>query len=137
MNLTAPRVGVGVIVLRGGLVLLGQRRGSLGAGTWALPGGHLEPGESVAECARREAREETGLALEEVIAGPYSSDLIEGRHYVTLFVVARSPDGEPRLLEPEKCSEWRWCRWSELPEPLFQPLASIRAAGFVPAGAAS
>ncbi len=136
MNLSAPRVGVGVIVVRGGLVLLGRRQGSLGAGTWALPGGHLEPGESVEDCARREVLEETGLSVEDLSRGPYSSDLIEGRHYVTLFVVARGSDGEPQRREPEKRSEGRGRRWSELPGPLFLPLASIRAAGFVPVGAA-
>ena len=40
-------IGVGVIVLRGGRVLLGRRRGSHGADSWALPGGHLEEGETV------------------------------------------------------------------------------------------
>lgn len=128
------RVGVGVIVIRDGLVLLGQRIGSHGAGTWALPGGHLEFGEGVDECAAREVREETGLEIEACSAGPYSSDLFEGKHYVTLFVVARSRAGEPRILEPTKCAEWRWVRWSALPTPLFQPLATIHAAGYVPAG---
>jgi 8-oxo-dGTP diphosphatase len=129
-------VGVGVIVLRQGLVLLGQRKGSHGSGTWALPGGHLEFGETVEDCAAREVREESGLGIQSVVAGPYSNDLFEGRHYVTLFVVAHGPEGEPRVLEPEKCAQWLWCRWSELPQPLFQPLASIRNAGYVPPGAA-
>lgn len=45
------RVGLGVLCERvdaGGLrrVLVGQRKGSAGAGQWALPGGHLEFGES-------------------------------------------------------------------------------------------
>ena len=131
-----PRIGVGVIVLRKGRVLLGQRRGSHGAGTWALPGGHLEFGETVEQCAAREALEETGLAVNVVARGPYTSDVFadEGRHYVTLFVLAHSPQGEPQLLEPGKCAEWRWCRWSELPTPLFAPLASLHASGYVPAG---
>jgi len=60
----------------------------------------------------------------------------EGKRYVTLFVVARSAAGESRLLEPEKCSQWRWFRWSELPAPLFQPLASVHNTGYVPRGAA-
>ncbi|HEU5357581.1 MAG TPA: NUDIX domain-containing protein, partial [Gemmatimonadales bacterium] len=49
-----PQLGVGVLILREGKLLLGQRRGSHGAGTWAPPGGHLDSGESVEQCACRE-----------------------------------------------------------------------------------
>eukprot|EP00877_Chromochloris_zofingiensis_P007895 jgi/Chrzof1/3359/Cz12g22080.t1 len=49
-----PRVGLGVIVQRGDKILVGKRLGSLGAGEYALPGGHLEFGESFADCAVRE-----------------------------------------------------------------------------------
>jgi 8-oxo-dGTP diphosphatase len=131
----APRVGVGVIVLRDGLVLMGERLGAHGAGTWALPGGHLEFGESVEQCARREVREETGLEIQTLRAGPYTSDVFvaEARHYVTLFVLADSTHGEPQRREPDKCACWRWCRWAELPTPLFQPLATLWRSGFVPA----
>lgn len=135
MNPSVPRVGVGVIVLRQGLVLLGLRQGSHGAGTWALPGGHLEFGESVEQCAEREVREETGLEIRSPSQATYSNDLFEGKHYVTLFVVAHDVAGEPRVLEPDKCSRWEWFRWSKLPQPLFQPLASIHAAGYAPGGA--
>jgi 8-oxo-dGTP diphosphatase len=129
-----PRVGVGVIVLREGLVLLGQRAGSHGADTWALPGGHLEFGESVEECAAREVMEETGLSIQDVRLGPYTNDVFvsEAKHYVTLFVTAGCPAGEPQLREPEKCSCWQWFSWAELPQPLFQPLASLVRSGFVP-----
>ena len=138
MNPGKQLVGVGAIVMRDGLVLLGKRMGSHGAGTWALPGGHLEFGESAATCAVREVREETGLEIESSTAGPYTSDVFasEGKHYITLFVVARSDAGDPALCEPEKCSGWQWFRWSELPSPLFQPLATLHATGFVPNGAA-
>src|SRR5688572_32057853 len=123
--------------LRGEFVLLGQRKGSHGAGTWALPGGHLEFGESVEECAAREVKEETGLAVQGFLRGPYTNDLFasEAKHYVTLFVVARSVAGEPQLLEPHKCSSWQWFRWSELPQPLFQPLASLVGSGWSPQSA--
>lgn len=60
-----PRVGVAVFVLNEkGHVLIGKRTGSHGAGTLALPGGHLELHESFQECAARETFEETGLILE-------------------------------------------------------------------------
>lgn len=48
------------IVVRERTVLLVHRTGS-GAGDWVLPGGSPRPGESMAACARREVREETGL----------------------------------------------------------------------------
>ena len=131
------RVGVGVLVLRQGRVLLGRRRGSHGAGSWAPPGGHLEFGETAAACARRELAEETGLVAGTMTPAPYTVDLFpaEGRHYVTLFVVAAGVAGDPRVLEPDKCEGWEWHDWHALPTPLFAPLASLVAQGFVPADA--
>ncbi|THU01552.1 NUDIX domain-containing protein [Lampropedia puyangensis] len=138
MNSKKLLVGVGAIVMRNGLVLLGQRIGSHGAGTWALPGGHLEFGESAADCATREVHEETGLEIQNFTPAPYTSDIFasEGKHYITLFVVGQSNFGDPVICELEKCAGWQWFRWSELPSPLFQPLATLHATGFVPNGAA-
>jgi len=132
------RVGVGVLIVRDGRVLLGVRRGSHGAGSWAPPGGHLEFGESVEACARREAAEETGLALGPVTPGPYTVDAFpeEGKHYVTLFAIADGAEGEPRALEPERTAAWEWHDWRALPSPLFAPLASLVARGFAPPGVA-
>jgi 8-oxo-dGTP diphosphatase len=129
-----PRVGVAVFVLRGDQFLLGRRRGSHGAGEWALPGGHLEFGETIEDCARREVKEETGLTLGAIRFGPFSNDLFlaEGKHYVTLFVLAEAPEGTPELREPRKCAGWEWHRWSALPEPLFLPLRSLRHRGYRP-----
>jgi 8-oxo-dGTP pyrophosphatase MutT (NUDIX family) len=43
-----------------GNVLLHQRRDS---GRWALPGGVMDIGETIAQCAEREVKEETGLTV--------------------------------------------------------------------------
>lgn len=130
-----PRIGVGVILMRAGRVLLGERSGAHGAGSWALPGGHLEFGECVEDCARRETLEETGLTLLNLRRGPWSNDIFEaeGRHYVTLFMLADAGPGEPQRLEPAKCRGWQWHEWSALPQPLFAPLATLVASGFRPA----
>ncbi len=130
------RVGVGVIVCRDGQVLLGLRRGSHGAGTWALPGGHLEFGEGVAACAQRELLEETALRAHSLRQAPYTVDDFpeERKHYVTLFVEALDVVGEVRNCEPEKCHRWQWFPWNALPNPIFAPLMSLHALGFVPQG---
>ena len=123
-----------MFVLRAGHILLGQRRASHGAGTWALPGGHLEYGETVEDCARREVLEETGISVGTMRRGPYTSDVFEAeqKHYVTVFVLADWVSGEAELREPEKCSAWGWFDWAALPEPLFAPLVTLRAKGYAP-----
>lgn len=129
-----PRIGVAVLVLRDGQLLLGKRRGSHGAGTWALPGGHLEHGETIEACATRELQEETGLDAVSIQHGPYSNDIFaaEGKHYVTLFVLAQVGPGRPEVLEPDKCEGWSWFTWAELPSPLFLPLQNLVRSGFTP-----
>jgi 8-oxo-dGTP diphosphatase len=82
-----PQVGVGVFIKKDGKILVGKRKGSHGAGTWALPGGHLEPGESFDACCKREVLEETGLIIKNVSPVVFTNDIFhdEGRHYITLF----------------------------------------------------
>lgn len=128
------RVGVAVLLLRDGKVLVGKRRGSHGAGSWGLPGGHLEQGESFEECATREVLEETGLAISGVRHAGFTNDVFadEKKHYVTLFVTADAAGGDPQLLEPHKCERWEWRAWDELPTPLFLPLQHLVDSGYRP-----
>ena len=58
-----PVPAVGVAVLRSDRILLVRRRYEPMQGSWALPGGFLEIGETPAQAAVREAREETGLTV--------------------------------------------------------------------------
>jgi len=133
MKTSVPRVGVGVIVVRNELILLGERKSAHGFATWAPPGGHLEFGETVEDCAKRETLEETGLVLDSVSPGPFTNDIFaaENKHYVTLFVTSNSSIGEPRLLEPDKCGGWEWFDWGHLPRPLFRSFESLLSTGFL------
>ena len=54
--------GAAAVVVQADRVLLAQRRNPPDAGLWGYPGGHVEPGETVAETAIRELREETGVS---------------------------------------------------------------------------
>ncbi|MGS2587971.1 nucleotide triphosphate diphosphatase NUDT15 [Streptomyces hebeiensis] len=139
-------IGVGVIVRDGaGRILLGLHRG----GTWELPGGALEPGESVAAAAVRELREETGLRahehdvtvfamlLDTAVGAPRTdrpdkdgdadgTDTALAR--VTMAAVVTVYDGAVLAAEPELIRHWRWTRADELPSPLFTPSAQVLAA---------
>jgi 8-oxo-dGTP diphosphatase len=133
-----PQVGVGVLIVRDGKVLFGHRIGSHGHDTWAPPGGKQEAGETVEECAIRETLEETGLSLRTVKKVPiYTDDHFpqEGKHFITVYVVADDPGGTPAVMEPEKLSEWRWCDWDDLPAPLFLTISNLIEQGYRPPGA--
>lgn len=124
-----PRIGIACVVQKDEKVLLGQRKGAHGVGSWATPGGHLEFGEGVEACATRELLEETGLKPLSIQLGPWVENLMEDgqKHYVTIFVFINSFVGEPVLLEANKCDGWQWFAWSNLPQPLFPSISSLIA----------
>ena len=127
-----PLIGVAVIVINKGKILLGKRKNSHGEGTWAFPGGHLEYKETIEECARREVYEETGIQIKNLRYGPYTNDIFEteGKHYVTLFVLADYDSGDPEVKEPNKCEQWRWQPWPPEVKPHFLPIRNLLKQNF-------
>ncbi|GEM_PF-557326 len=59
----APVLAASALVINEGAVLLVKRRYEPYAGFWALPGGHVEPGETTEDAVKREVHEETGITL--------------------------------------------------------------------------
>lgn len=135
MNELPVRVGVGVFVVnKEKQILVGLRIGSHGTNTWSLPGGHLEFGEDVEACAKREVLEETGLEILAVQPVGFTNDFFrtERKHYVTLFVVADVFRGTLERKEPTKSLEWRWVEWPQIPKPIFLPLENFMKSGQSP-----
>jgi 8-oxo-dGTP diphosphatase len=101
-NALWPRAGASAVLFRGETVLLTERGEGPSEGLWSLPGGSIEAGETAEDAARREVREETGLAAHIVgLAGVY--DIIDRDetdavvlHYVIATYFGHAGDGAPK-----------------------------------------
>ncbi len=125
--------GVGVVVEEHGTILLGKRISGPFKDQWCLPGGKIELGEGIEECARRELREETGLeAHGSLQLFSVSCEIIPAHnfHSVTFGTSVTSTVGELRNPEPDKFGEWTWFEVTKLPSKLFRPTISVLQAYF-------
>ncbi len=121
------RVGVAAVIARESQLLLIRRKRSHGAGSWAVPGGHLEFGENPGDCAIREAREEVGLEVCSPSFAALTNDFFatENRHYITIWMVVDCLADEEINASEDEVAEWGWFDWDNLPAPLFLPLENL------------
>jgi 8-oxo-dGTP diphosphatase len=108
-----------------GRVLLVRRADD---GSWGLPGGGVEPGESWSDAAHRECLEETGWQVHVTgIFGVYSDPDTQVHTYpdgrrVHFFGVVFAADLEAQVARPdEEVAEVGFFADDDLPEPLFAP----------------
>jgi len=113
-----PIVGIGVVVLRGDAVLLVRRGKPPNVGSWTLPGGAQEVGETTEAAARRELLEETGIEVGPMqLAATVDSirrdadDRVQ-YHYTIIDFCARWATGEP-------------CAGSDVTEAVWAPLDAL------------
>ncbi len=127
------RVGVGIFVFRNGKFVMGKRKGSHGEGSWSVPGGHQEFGESIEQTAIREVKEETGLDITNIRFGALTNDYFEEdeKHYITIWMLSDYASGEATICEPDKFVDQDWFDFDTLPEPLFLPWNQLLKSEFV------
>lgn len=128
------KVGTAVLVLKDGTLLMQKRRGSHGSGTWSVPGGHIEFGESPGECVIRETKEETGVTVCNPSFIGMTNDVMaaEGKHYVTLWFEATYVSGEPSVVAPDETEYVGWQPIDHLPEPLFAIFQDLLNGSLIP-----
>ncbi len=129
-RLAQTQIGCEIFIRKGDQILLGKRKNCYGAGTWALPGGHLKFNERLVDAICREIREEIGATIK-----PKDVQLISivddlqpqnDAHYVHVTFELREPEFEAKIMEPDYCEEWRYFSIHELPlNNLFAPHTGI------------
>ncbi len=107
-----PILGVGAILFDAGRVLLVERGRPPMEGSWSLPGGVVEAGESLADSLRREIREETGLEVRVLEVVEVFERILrdgEGRpeyHYVLVDYLCENAGGKLQAGDDARRAEW-------------------------------
>lgn len=124
-----PVLAVSTAIFRDGRVLLARRGGAAMHGLWSLPGGRVEPGETLEEAAKREVREEIGVTCS-ILGVAGALDIIRRdeagtvtTHFVVISHAGLLVSGEPAT-GPE-ATEIGWFLPDALPEDTTPDLGSI------------
>jgi 8-oxo-dGTP diphosphatase len=115
-----------VLLQKGDNILLLKRQNTgYKDGKYGFPGGSVDGDETILQAAIREAYEEVGVVIKEkdldvihVVHERYSDDpKVRYQGEAIVFLVrAYQWIGDPQIMEPNKCSEIKWCELENLPE---------------------
>ena len=116
MPLPIPSIGVGGVLLNNRQeVLLIKRNQAPAQGLWSIPGGRLEPGESMVDACRREFKEETNLGVEVNHIVAVVERKLECFHYVIIdFSVQLTDETDSTPIANSDVSEAKWISLDDL-----------------------
>jgi 8-oxo-dGTP diphosphatase len=115
---TRPELAVSAAIFRDGRVLVVRRAQAPAAGSWTLPGGRVELGETLVAAVTREVAEETTLTIRVKGLAGYREMILDsavegrGRHFVILPFAAEWVSGEVKL--NEELGDFSWSTLSEI-----------------------
>lgn len=128
-------VWFGVMILRDGKVLLGQRHidpekadSELhGEWTWTMPGGKMHFHESFEETCYRETMEETSIKIDKdkIKIISITNDIVPDKHFVTIWFLCEDFEWEEKIMEPDEITRWGRFDLNNLPRPLFFPSEKV------------
>ena len=106
-------VGVGALIQNEqGEILLALRsqQAKNERGTWEIPGGAVEFGETLKQALQREIREEIGIEIEVGELLHVCDHILteEGQHWVSPTFICQIKSGTPTIMEPQKCDALQW-----------------------------
>jgi 8-oxo-dGTP diphosphatase len=112
------------IIVKDGQVLMVRRRVKEGQLSWQFPAGEVEPGETGAQAAVRETREETGLTV--AALRPLGERVHPATGRTMVYVACEVVDGTPYVADEDELAEVEWCDRAKLaeyvPYPFFGPV---------------
>lgn len=105
-------------IIKDGKVLMGHRHYTADkwkeVSVWTFPGGRCDPDETIEQTLRREVAEET--AIQNLIIERYLGEVPGAKEGDRVPLFLCTTGDEPKLLEPEKFSEWKWSPLDAFPE---------------------
>jgi mutator protein MutT len=118
-------VGVGAIIVDDQRRLFLSKRGPKAKnerGLWEFPGGSVEFGETLTDALTREMREEYDIEIDVGELLDVVDHILpqEGQHWVSPTFVCSLVQGQPRICEPEKCTEIGWFSAFDVPDELTE-----------------
>lgn len=116
------KIASNTIIYKDNSILLGKRKKLFPKGKWSLPGGHLEYGEGVYDCAERELAEETGISLKLQKLFFILEEITNTQQYYHYFFYnkIRGKKIEYYNNEPNNFEEWRFFPIKRLPREILK-----------------